>query len=53
MLHFIQTWLSEKTTWMGIFALIAAFNIHTFTTEQQAAIAAVGISLVARNENKL
>lgn len=51
-MKFIKSWLSEKSTWMGIFALLASFNITTLTQEQQLAVAAVGISLVARNETK-
>jgi hypothetical protein len=49
-MNFIKDWLSEKTTWVGIFALLAAFNITHLTKEQQLAITAVGISLVARHE---
>ena len=51
-MDFIRNWLSERTTWTGLFALLVAFNIHSFTEEQRLAITAVGISLVARNENR-
>ena len=51
-MRFIATWLSERTTWVGLFALFAAFNVHNFTHEQQEALILVGISLVARNETR-
>jgi hypothetical protein len=47
---FIRTWLSEKSSWIGIFALLAAFNIGDLTEDQKLAIIAVGTSLVARHE---
>lgn len=50
MIDFIKGWLGEKSTWTGIFMLLAAFNITTLTEAQKAAIATVGISLVARHE---
>ncbi len=49
---FIRTWLSERSTWIGIFALLAAFNINPLTDIQREAIIVVGISLVARHEQK-
>ena len=51
-MEFFRNWLSEKSTWAGLFLLLTAFNIHTFTDEQKAAITVVGISLVARHEGK-
>jgi hypothetical protein len=49
---FIRTWLGERSTWIGIFALLAAFNIDPLTDIQREAIIVVGISLVARHEQK-
>lgn len=49
-MNFIRDWLSEKSTWAGIFMLLTAFNITTLTENQKAAIAVVGISLVARRD---
>lgn len=51
-IDYFRDWLSEKSTWAGLFMLIAAFNIADLTNEQQLAITAVGISLVARNDKK-
>jgi hypothetical protein len=50
MLDFIRNWLGEKSTWAGIFMLVSAFNVASLTEPQKAAIAAVGISLVARQD---
>jgi hypothetical protein len=49
---FMRAWLSERSTWIGIFALLAAFNIGDLTEDQKLAIIAVGTSLVARHEQK-
>ena len=49
---FIRSWLSEKSTWIGIFALLTAFNIDPLTDIQKEAIIVVGISLVARHGTK-
>lgn len=49
-MDFIRNWLSEKTTWTGIFLLLGAFNVADLTDAQKVAIATVGISLVARQE---
>jgi hypothetical protein len=49
-MDFIRNWLSEKTTWTGIFLLLGAFNIADLTEAQKFAITAVGISLVARQD---
>ncbi|WP_165786400.1 hypothetical protein [Methylomonas sp. Kb3] len=50
MIDYFRDWLSEKSTWFGIFALLAAFNLTNLTEEQQAAIAVVGITFVARHD---
>ena len=52
MIDFLRDWLSEKSTWIGIFTLLTAFNVNHLTPGQQSAITAVGIGLVARHERK-
>lgn len=52
LITFVRSWLSEKSSWIGIFALLAAFNINPLTQVQKEAIIVVGISLVARHEQK-
>lgn len=52
-INYFRTWLSERSTWVGIFALLAAFNIDPLTQPQKEAIIVVGISLVARHETKI
>lgn len=53
MIDFFRNWLGEKSTWTGIFLLLGAFNITNLTEAQKTAVAAVGISLVARHEGKV
>lgn len=51
-MDFIKDWLSEKTTWAGIFMLVGAFTSVQLTDAQKTAVTAVGISLVARHERR-
>lgn len=52
MLDWIRDILSEKSTYAGIFLMLTAFNVHSFTPEQETAIACFGAVLVARHEKK-
>lgn len=45
----ITNWLSEKTTWLGLFAVGSAFGFD-MSEAQQTALAALGASLFIMND---
>ena len=45
----IKSWLSEKSTWLGFFAVAASFGFE-LTEPQQYALAALGASLMAMRD---
>jgi len=45
----IKSWLSEKSTWLGFFAVAASFGFE-LTEPQQYALAALGASLMAMKD---
>jgi hypothetical protein len=49
MINYFREWLSEGSTWTGLFFLLASFNVASFTADQKLAIQMVGVSLVARH----
>lgn len=44
-MDYIKNRFKEASTWHGIFWMLAAFGVYTFTPEQILAITALGMSL--------